>query len=272
MNKKWLVGCLIGAVVGVGGCAGLMALLCGGVFVATQPVVDVSNRFLKELGDGHSEAAYQMTSDGYRAEQDIVSFNTITHRLSLDEFESASWASRSIVNNEGKVEGQVQTRSGKSYQTAMELVKENGVWKIAKVKVSDIEMHAYKIPKIPGTEDLRLLAKTTFLEVNKSIRANDFTSLHTYISEYWRKQTSAEALAKALSGFVQNRIDISIVATLTPTFDPAPTINEDDFLVLSGKYVNGDGRLVFKLKYIQEGGVWKLAGFDMKTGKDAESR
>lgn len=268
MNNKLVIGLLVGALFGTAACAGMIALFCGGILATTQPAVDASNDFLSLLGQGKTTEAYASTSESFKAVQDEQSFAVQVRQLALDDYESATWQSRSVVNNEGTVEGLIKCKNGSSFDATVRLVKENGGWKVAKVRVSNLEMPTYQIPPMPNEAELRKLVKETLLEFNKAVRADNFDPFYATISEYWKKQISPAELAAALHDFVDKKVDVSIIGNLTAKFDPAPVIDDNGFLVISGKYLNKDGRLSFQMKYLLEGGVWKLVGMDVRTGKE----
>src|SRR5262245_14267630 len=105
MKKRSLIGCGIAGILGIGACAGLVALLVGGVFALTRPVVDASEQFLVLLGQGRIAEAYASAADSFRAQQDEASFAVAVKQLGLGDFSSVSWHSREIENLTGIAEG-----------------------------------------------------------------------------------------------------------------------------------------------------------------------
>src|SRR5439155_17536354 len=126
--KRTLIGCGIVGILGLGTCAGLLALLVGGVFALTRPIVDASEQFLARLGEGRIAEAYAATADGFRAQQDEASFAAAIKQLGLTDFASASWHSRQIENQTGTAEGIVTTKSGGTRPVTVRLVRESGRW------------------------------------------------------------------------------------------------------------------------------------------------
>ena len=112
MKKGWLIGIIVGCVLGIALCAGLIALFVGSIFTLTRPVVDAADEFLALLGQERFVDAYACTSDGYHALQDEESFTAGAKQFDFPAFSSASWNHREIRNQEGRVEGTFVSKNG----------------------------------------------------------------------------------------------------------------------------------------------------------------
>ena len=120
-----LRGCLIGAVVGaaIGGLIGLVLSLTGGA-------AEAGNEFLALLGAGKTQEAYMAGDAALRSSQSEQEFTKTVKELSLTEYASASWSSRSEVNNVATLEGTAQTRNGGHIPLTMKLIKQANGWKV----------------------------------------------------------------------------------------------------------------------------------------------
>jgi hypothetical protein len=155
MKAGWLIGCGIAGVLGVGLCAGLVALFVVGIFALTRPVVDASEQFLALLGRGQIAEAYASAADGLRAQQDEASFTGAVHQLGLTEYSSASWHSREIENQYGTAEGTVTTKSGGTKPVFVRLVWEGGKWAVVGVRYGGVDLMTVKAPPpVPPAAEL----------------------------------------------------------------------------------------------------------------------
>ena len=267
MNKKLVFGLLAGAFLGVAGCAGGIALFCGGLLATTQPALNATDEFLSLCGQGRITEAYQSTSDSLRAKQDEKSFAVQVRQLALDQYDSSLWISRSVVNHEGTVSGQFKGKNGRFYDTTVSLVKENDKWKVAKIRVETFEMPNFNLPQVPYELELRDLVKETLLQFNKAVQSGNFGLFYDTISPVWKKEITSEKLAESFKEFIENKVDISVINDLTPKFEPRPTTEENGILVVAGKYISEGGNVNFQLKYVLDVNTWKLVGINLKTGK-----
>jgi hypothetical protein len=113
----------------VAGIVGLIVLL----FSLTRPVAEGGDRFLALLGEGKTQQAYLSTATSLQAQQSEASFTAEVRRMGLTDYASVRWHSRSIVNDEGRLEGTVTTRKGRRISVTITLVKEGGTWKVLSV-------------------------------------------------------------------------------------------------------------------------------------------
>ena len=135
---KWvLVGVLVFGAVLAAGVGGIIWL----VFSMTQPVVDGGDGFLKMVGEGRMHEAYQASASAWRAQQDEGSFTAAIKDMGLDQVASARWNSRSIENNQGKLEGAVKLKTGQEIPIVMQLVHEDGVWRVLNIRLSQGGVH-----------------------------------------------------------------------------------------------------------------------------------
>jgi len=267
MNKNWLIGCSIASVLGIAVCAGV-GFLVYGVFTLTQPVVDATQEFLALLGQGKLAEAYASTASGYRARQDEASFTLGVKQLGLTDYASASWHNRSIKNLEGSVEGAVTNKAGGTTPVSIQLVKEDGKWKVVGVRYAGIELVTIKAPTpMPADAELRRMTLEALLDFNQAVKAKDFAPFHDKLSETLKKQTSAQSLQKDFQEFIDKNIDIEAVKNVGPLFAPVPALNDKGVLVIAGHYPTEPLPVRFNLQYSHEAGGWKLQGITVNVGK-----
>ena len=133
------------------------------VFRLTAPMTEEGEKFLGKLGSGSTEAAYGMASATLRSSQTEDDFARTVKAYGLDGFESASWSSRNITNDRGTLEGTARTKSGGSVPLTIEMIKEDGTWKVLSIKgpqagastgpIIEEEPAATAKPALPNTGD-----------------------------------------------------------------------------------------------------------------------
>jgi hypothetical protein len=195
----------------------LVVLAIAGIFVLTRPVVDASEQFLTLVGEGKIAEAYAATADGLRAQQDEASFTRAITQLGLTEYASATWHNREINNHDGMAEGTVHTKDGHDKPIYVQLVHEDGQWRVVGLKFGGLALALLgDSPLVPPAEELELLATATLLDFDKAVKAQDFTSFYANLSELWRGQTTPEQLKQSFEAFIDKQVDIAAISTVTP--------------------------------------------------------
>lgn len=289
---NWKKGCLVA----VGAFVALAVVVLVLVFWLTSGPVDAANRFLVFAGQGDLEAAYAEAAPALKAQQDERSFSEAMRRLGMTEHASASWTNRSVEGGKAELEGTVTTRGGDEIPVKITLVQVDDEWKVfsiegpqagAVVTSPGVEPPATASPApttpsprvpvapagpltlapgpagIPAAAELESLATESLLALNSSILARDFSTFYAGISELWRGQTTAQDLAAAFSQFMEREIDFSAIAEVRPVFEPAPSIDGDGVLHLSGHYPTTPVRVRFDLRFVYESAAWKLLGIEV---------
>ncbi len=128
MKKRTIVLIIVACVAGILAVAGG---IIGAVFYASSGVVDSGDGFFEAARNGDYEAAYALTSQDIRRNRTAAGLKEYMVSNGLDEVVDTTWNSRSFENNSGKLEGSVTTKSGGIIPVTVDLVKENGVWKIS---------------------------------------------------------------------------------------------------------------------------------------------
>lgn len=249
------------------------------VFRLTKPVVDEGERFLAALGGGSPAAAYGMASASLRASQSAEDFERTVKAFGLEGYRSANWSNRKIQNDRGTLEGTVVTKAGGSVPLELELIKEGGGWKVLAIRgpqagaathpAIDTETTPAAAPPLaaPGPEVAKPLALATLLAFNQAVQSKSFDSFHANISGAWQRQITAAKLLEIFRPFIDAGIDIEPIRDLEPVFASPPALDEDGVLVIEGHYPTTPNKVYFKLKYLAEGGAWKLLGINVNVNE-----
>jgi len=116
----------------------------------------------------------------------------------------------------------------------------------------------------PAGAELKKLTDESLLSFNAAVQKSDFTDFYKSTAELWQKQTTPDKLKEIFQGFIDRKFDMEgVIKKRVPTFEPAPAMDSDGFMVVNGSYNAEGDSIVFKLSYNNEGGAWKLAGINV---------
>ncbi len=262
---------------------GLVLLLILGaiifwVFRLSAPMVTEGENFLNTLGSGSTQAAYAMTSATLRSGQTQEDFARTTKAYGLDGFQSASWSNRKINNDRGILEGTARTKTGGSVPLTIEMILENGIWKVLSIKgpqvgastgpVIENEPDDISIPALaaPTPDEASRLVLASILAFNDAVQAKSFDAFHAGISTQWQEQITPAKLLEVFQSFISSEIDLTPVKSVSPVFKSPPAMNDDGILLLEGSYPTTPNKVYFKLKYVaQDDKAWKLFGLNINV-------
>lgn len=118
---------------------------------------------------------------------------------------------------------------------------------------------------VPPEIEVKKLVLDTLLLFNDAVQTENFKSFHAKLGPTWKKDTTPRQIMGAFRAFVDNEIDFAEIADADPTFDDAPALNEDGWLVAKGKYALEARDILFELKYENDQGSWKLVAINVQA-------
>ena len=118
---------------------------------------------------------------------------------------------------------------------------------------------------IPSEEETKKLVLDTLLLFNDAVQTKSFKAFHAELGPAWKNETNPRQLIDIFRMFVDKRIDFAEIADVDPTFDAAPVINEDGWLVVKGQYPLEGRDVLFECKYEQEEEGWKLVAINVQA-------
>jgi len=259
------IGCSVFLLIGLA-CAGLFGGLAWFGFGMYKETTKAADSFLAQVGSGDVKGAYDSSSATLRQQQTLEQFTSSVKSLGLTEYQSASWTSFNIVNDQGTVEGTMTTKTGGPIPLKVTMIKESGTWRVSGVTSTATGVNVPAEPKpLPSDDELKKLATTSLLDFNKSVQKKDFTNFYATLSELWKRQTTPDKLGEAFKDFVAKQINISSITDLTAVFEKKPAIGTDGTLELDGYYPTKPLKVRFALKYTYEHPNWKLMAIRVKT-------
>jgi hypothetical protein len=229
------------------------------VFYFTADLTRTADRFFAAVKNRDYPGAYQYLSEDFRASTPQSELVPFLEKSALLGFKQASWTRRSISNGRGELEGSVTTETGGVVPIKLGFVQENGRWLI------------YSLQKptagLGGAEQAARVALVaeSMNTLADSIKAKDISPFYRHISHMWQQQTTPQNLAAAFKPFLEREVDLAQLDGVSPTFDGAPTVDEDGLLLLKGHYAARPADVAFEFKYVYEGVAWKLLGAHVLT-------
>ena len=252
---------------GIGTVVVLIGAAAGAALLATANLPKAADAFFSRIAEGNATAAYQSTAREFRAQTSEAEFLQFLKTTSLTDYQTASWSSRSIENDRGTLEGTITTKSGGKIPLTIKLIKEGGSWQIYHLNIPTGGLgrgNEESPPALPSEAEAKQLARESLLSFYQAVAKKDFTAFYASTSSIWQKQTTAAALQNTFRPFAAVNMTMLLDLVTKPIgFTKAPTLNEDNFLVLEGQTPEGAKQpplLTFELLYHSARGQWKLVG------------
>jgi hypothetical protein len=249
--------------------AGFVAL----IFWMTAGLPRAADQFFKHIAANDYDAALAMTTPDFRASTDRAALEAFARANGLDGYKSASWSSRSTDNNVGLLKGSVIVADG-AIPISVNLVKHEGEWKIQNVHKADAGVSTdsssapitavASVPTPDAGEQQQLVADTLSAFAD-SINADDFGILHEIGASRFKEQVSVEKLRESFSGFVEQKVDLSVLESMTPMLDASSGVGPDGTLRLLGNYETSPSRTTFDLRYEREDAQWRLININVEV-------
>jgi hypothetical protein len=248
--KVWVpITVVLGAVV-IGG--GVWAFLQ--LFGAVSAPVQAADRFLGLLGQEKIDDAYKLSAAALRKRMNRAQFAQRARQLGLTEFESSSFPHVSFKNGSVTLGGSFKRRSGGLVPLDVTLVKEGKDWRVTAFR-----------GQVPERAVILGMVRTSLRAFNAAVRAGDFAAFHKTLAKPFREQYSAQRLKDVFQVFIDKKIDLRAALDLDPVFKPDPAIGPHQTLRVAGYFPSTPSRLHFDLKYVPEGGAWKLIAISVNV-------
>ncbi|MGV3633366.1 MAG: hypothetical protein ACO1NY_03390 [Pseudorhodoplanes sp.] len=111
--------------------------------------------------------------------------------------------------------------------------------------------------KAPPPEQQEVLIKTTLLTFNDANVTQNYNVLHAKLSKQFRDQFSPERLKEVFKPFVDQKIDIDLIAAKAPIPAKAADVDDRGVLSLSGHFDTKPSHVFYDLGYVMSDGEWK---------------
>lgn len=248
------------------GIAGAIVLLIAAAFYFTSGVTKVGDVFFAAVGSGDLDQAYSTLSNDFRAGTSETELTAYLAANGMDSVTDTSWSSRAVNNGRGSLTGTLTTAGGESIPVGIDLVKEEGQWKIYAIRKTAATPGASNAAKGLPDENLQVTLVAESMEAfADSVAAQDMTGLHEHISRLWAQQIDVPSLDDVFKSFYRAGSSLQVIKTLAPAFDGPATLSDEGIMEIKGYYPTNPDRVHFELKYIYEGTRWKLMGLSTEV-------
>ncbi len=212
-----------------------------------------------------------------------VSFEGFEHSILKHGLEKASppqWQAGHTSGTEATFAAAMALDGELKDDITVKLVRERGRWRVYSIvssragnlisEFSGVRLDSPEKVKdeqvvltVPGDEELQRLVNQTLMSFNEAIQIDYFGPFYQVISNAWQQQTTPNALREAFEAFVNNKVSFASLRGARAEFPLPPVIDNYGILLAEGYYQESNRRINFRLRYVNEGGAWKLFGIDL---------
>jgi hypothetical protein len=248
-------------------------------FVMSFAASRAADRFLEKLSEGQPAQAYAMTTKAYQRGMQPREFARMTRLWNMKGFTGREdWETQS-GNSQVTLTGNLKLKTGQSIPMRMQMIKEDGQWKVASLQGPPPPETHYLVmrgfghwlrrpddadtptspPPLPPQAEIDRLVRTSLLDLNEALDDDDFTDFHASVAEVWRENTPVVVFKRVLQPFRETPVDLGAIAKGKPVFESPAKVRPDGVLTADGKFLAPPHALDFWLHYVREDGKqWKL--------------
>lgn len=110
----------------------------------------------------------------------------------------------------------------------------------------------------PSPAVLETLLKRYILAFNHANITGNYAVFHALLHPRFSSRFDAERLSEIFTVFRRKKVDLGIVATMKPRIKPAPRIDEQGRMQITGWFPTRPSRVLFRMIFRRDGGTWKL--------------
>lgn len=252
----------------IGWFVAFILIVIAAVFYFTSGLPKTADKFFTAVKNNNMQQAYSYTSDGFKKVTTQNALQEFLHNNGFDAYHEASWNSRNVSNNTGKLIGAIKTTDGKELPLSIDFIKSQNEWKINAINKPPSGIQTPKntpsqTAQMPDEKYLVSLTRATMDSFAKSISENDMRHLRDESSSLFKKQVSLKEFNDGYQSFFKFEDKLMILNKLSPQFTQKALINEDGILIIQGQYPTTPKPFVFDSKYVYEGYGWKLLGLNV---------
>lgn len=121
--------------------------------------------------------------------------------------------------------------------------------------------------QIPSDDEQDVLIRTTLMTFNDANMTGNYAVLLAKASRQFQSQITAEKLATAFEPFRTSELFFESVVSEDYASSEKPTIDSEGALVLAGVFKTDDMQVKYRLRFVQNGKMWKLLGINVDAKK-----
>jgi len=258
-----------------------MLTACGG------PKLDApaaASLFFEELSKGEVQKAYESSAFSFQTAQTLKTFEYTAQALGMEGHSSVVWTRKVLRDREAQLDGEITKANGEKQPIAVVMIQQEGGWKLHSLHTLEAsgEFPAQNpftlVGKgasfndsfrraLPPDKEIRRTVLAAVMDFNEAIQKGSFSDFYKNTSIAWQSQLTERKLKNAFQGFIDAGVKLDGAKEVEPVFDPAPEINGEGLLVVSGYYPTTPNQIVFSMKFIYELPHWKLFGLNINLVK-----
>ena len=121
--------------------------------------------------------------------------------------------------------------------------------------------------QIPSDDEQDVLIRTTLMTFNDANMTGNYAVLLAKSSRQFQSQITADKLASAFEPFRTNELFFESVIDAHRDSPEKPTIDSEGALVLIGAIKSDEMQVKYRLRFVQNGKIWKLLGINVDARK-----
>jgi hypothetical protein len=121
--------------------------------------------------------------------------------------------------------------------------------------------------QVPSDDEQDVLIRTTLMTFNDANMTGNYAVLLAKSSRQFQTQITAEKLASAFEPFRSNELFFESAVDARRASSDKPVIDQDGALVLTGMIRTDDMQVKYRLRFVQNGKLWKLLGINVDAKK-----
>ena len=236
--------------------------------------------FFAQLADRRLDVAFNGSSFFFRMEQSAREFEAAVRDMGLAGSKIVTAESPTIARNTAKLRVELRAADGREFPLIVALNHERGAWRIFSVKSPvDIETgiaenrfsrfgKSRDVTKaldrgVPEERVIRAMAKEALLQFNDAIQQKSFEDYYEGVARAWQRQLTLGMLTRTFQAFIDQRTNLAAIKETEAVLEPAPHIDSDGLLIVSGSYATKPHRVRFSLKFFYEMPNWRVFGLDV---------
>ncbi|MFT5471337.1 MAG: hypothetical protein ACI8UO_006470 [Verrucomicrobiales bacterium] len=258
------------ALITVGSVLGTIALFFGFIYFATSGVAKAGDEFIDAIASEDRARIEACLSSEFLKASSWGDLDGFLKENELYKNEGVFWNSREFQNNAGKLEGSVTLKSGRKFPVQLNLLKNDGEWKIFSISRQISDAGLVTNPSLPELSECAAIVKETTRQFSDAINDGSFGDFHAGTAPEFQRDVPLDSFTDKFGEFLKSDLDLSGLQHLDPAFAVDPTVNGNGVLILEGYFPTEPSRAEFSYHYLRRLDEWQLVsvGFHIKPIED----
>ena len=254
----------------LGGVAIAGAAIVGLVFYLTSGMTGAADKFFETARSGDAESVYALTSAELRNTTSAEQLAAFIELNRFDHVAQTSWSARSIDGGVGRVEGSVTLDDGGVVPLTMQLVKENGRWKISFIELREAGLRGGAGPATGLPSEGEILGAVDFhtglfLSAAQRVGLAQQSRLE-YFQEFWIDGVTMDQLERLVADMRGEQAAAEALSFAQPVVEQTLPLEGGGFQV-DGYFEAAPWRYDYRYAFARDGERWKLASFEYELSE-----